>query len=103
MTSSLVLGMSWLTKYDPKVYWSDYHVAMPCGAKTVIIDRIERLWQTAQVTLFSAKAAYKAIQNGAQAWFMILNTSDISTLHGVKGIQASNKVVHSQTADHVQV
>ena len=30
---------------------------------------------------------------------MMLCTSDVATLHGIKGIQASNKVVHGQTAD----
>ena len=31
------------SKYNPEVLWSDYQVAMPCGDKTVIIDRTEWL------------------------------------------------------------
>ena len=96
-----MLGMAQLTKYNPKVYWSDNQVEMPCGANTVIIDGTEWLQQTAQVTLCSGKAACKAIRNGAQSWFIMLCTSNIPTLHGVEGIQASNKVVHGQTSDPV--
>ena len=33
---------------------------------------------------------------------MMLYTSDVVTLHGIEGTQASNKVVHGQNADALQ-
>ena len=94
LSNNLVLGMAWLTKFNPTIRWSEYEVDLLKGNKVVTLTGQLCDLSVPSVSICSAKVACKAIRNGATAWFLMLRSQDAADLHGVEGTKRSDKPVH---------
>ena len=80
LTSPVVLGMSWLTLYNPTIDWSNYaeNLVGSCGIE-ICITGVRPLNLEPVVQLCSAKATVRELKKGAAAWFaMVRENEDVS-------------------------
>ena len=85
LSNKLVLGMEWLTSFNPTIWQLDYVVDLALKNSVVILHGQLREEKLPTLSLCSAKVACKAICQGAATWFMILCDSDVASLYRVEG------------------
>ena len=77
--------MAWLTRYSPKIEWSDYKMDIVHNGSKVTVHSCSHTEAAISVSICSAKVACKTIRKGATAWVLMIRPSDVADLHGVEG------------------
>ena len=96
LTSSVVLGIDWLTEHQPEIDWPNFTVTLHLvNSKQLLIPGLASGNSKPTLVFCSSKVACKLVAKGEHAWLILISPDNSAAcLHGAKCAQANQLSVH---------
>ena len=96
LTSSVVLGIDWLTEHRPEIDWPNYTVILHlANSKQLLILGLAASNSKPTFVFCSSKVACKLVAKGEYAWLIFVSPDNSAACsHGAKCAQANQLSVH---------